>query len=69
MRWSSLRWQITGSMAARRLNWRLNWRLICSVTRRFGRRVDAELVIGQGIVAAIAGIGDDALEHVTDQRS
>jgi hypothetical protein len=31
--------------------------------------VDAELVIGQGIVAAIAGIGDDALEHVADQRS
>jgi hypothetical protein len=31
--------------------------------------VDPELVIGPGIVAAIAGIGDDALEHIADRRS
>ncbi len=31
-------------------------------------RVDLELVIGRGVVAAIAGIGDAAIEHVTDER-
>ena len=35
----------------------------------FAGRVDPAFVIGQGIVTAIAGIGDDALEHVADQRS
>src|SRR5262249_5702561 len=31
-------------------------------------RVDLELVIGWGVVAAIAGIGDAAIEDVADQR-
>ena len=31
-------------------------------------RVDLELVIGRGVVAAIAGIGDAAIEHVADER-
>jgi hypothetical protein len=31
-------------------------------------RVDLKLVIGRGIVAAIAGIGDAAIEHVADER-
>src|SRR5260221_11833641 len=31
-------------------------------------RVDLELVIGRGVVAAIAGIGDPAIEHVADRR-
>ncbi len=30
--------------------------------------VDLELMFGRGVVATIAGIGNDALEHVTDQR-
>jgi len=32
------------------------------------RRVDLELVIGRGVVAAIAGIGDAAIQHVADER-
>jgi hypothetical protein len=56
---------MTGSMAARRLN----SRLICDVTRRLlVARVDFELVIGWGVVAAIAGIGDAAIEDVADER-
>jgi hypothetical protein len=31
--------------------------------------VDLELVIGRGVVAAIAGIGDAAIEHVADERA
>ena len=31
-------------------------------------RVDLELVIGRGVVAAIAGIGDAAIEDVADER-
>src|SRR5882762_8696859 len=31
-------------------------------------RVDLELVIGRGVVAAITGIGDAAIEDVADQR-
>jgi hypothetical protein len=31
-------------------------------------RVDLELVIGRGVVAAIGGIGDAAIEHVADER-
>ena len=31
-------------------------------------RVDLELVIGWGVVAAIAGIGDAAIEDVADER-
>src|SRR5258708_8035033 len=31
-------------------------------------RVDLELVIGWGVVAAIAGIGDAAIEYVADER-
>ena len=31
------------------------------------RGVDPELVIGRGVVAAIAGVGDDALEPVADR--
>ena len=31
-------------------------------------RVDLELVIGWGVVAAIAGIGDAAMEDVADER-
>jgi hypothetical protein len=31
-------------------------------------RVDLELVIGRGVVAAIAGIGDAAIQHVADER-
>jgi hypothetical protein len=31
-------------------------------------RVDLELVIGWGVVAAIAGIGDAAMENVADER-
>src|SRR5262244_721852 len=65
MRWCSLRWPMTGSMAARRLK----SRLICGVTRRFlAGRVDFELVIERGVVAAIAGIGDTAIENVADER-
>src|SRR5262249_28055550 len=30
--------------------------------------VDLELVIGRGVVAAIAGIGDAAIEDVADER-
>ena len=57
---------MTGSMAARRLN----SRLICGVTRALlAARVDLELVIGWGVVAAIAGIGDAAMEDVADERS
>jgi hypothetical protein len=44
---------MTGSMAAHRLN----SRLICGVTRALlAARVDLELVIGWGVVAAIAGL-------------
>src|SRR5262249_8026323 len=32
-------------------------------------RVDLELVIGRGVVATIAGIGDTAIEDVADERS
>jgi hypothetical protein len=31
-------------------------------------RVDLELVIGRGVVAAVAGIGDAAIEDVADER-
>src|SRR5262249_36543539 len=31
-------------------------------------RVDLELVIGRGVVATIAGIGDTAIEDVADER-
>ena len=31
-------------------------------------RVDLELLIGWGVVAAIAGIGDAAIEDVVDER-
>jgi hypothetical protein len=31
-------------------------------------RVDLELVIGWGVVAAIASVGDAAIEHVADER-
>src|SRR5262249_40515232 len=31
-------------------------------------RVDLELMIGRGVVAAIAGVGDAAVEHVADER-
>ena len=31
-------------------------------------RVDLELVIGRGVVTAIAGIGDAAIEDVADER-
>ena len=30
--------------------------------------IDLELVIRRGVVAAIAGIGDDAVEHIADER-
>ena len=40
----------------------LNSRLIGGVMRRFWLVLDLELVIGRGIVAAIAGIGDEAIE-------
>jgi hypothetical protein len=30
--------------------------------------VDPELVLGRGVVAAIAGISDDAVEHIADGR-
>jgi hypothetical protein len=30
--------------------------------------VDFEAVLGRGVVAAIAGIGDDAIEHIADER-
>ncbi len=30
--------------------------------------VDAELMFGRGVVTAIAGIGNDAFEHIADQR-
>ena len=32
------------------------------------RRVDSEPVLGRGVVAAVSGIGDDAIERVADQR-
>src|SRR6516225_8401354 len=59
MRWCSLRWPMTGSMAAHRLN----SRLICGGTRPLAARVDLELVIGWGVVAAIAGISDAAIKQ------
>ncbi len=53
---------MTGSTADRRRN----SRLICSVTRRFWPDVDPELVVRRRIVAAIAAVGDDALEARAD---
>jgi hypothetical protein len=41
--------------------------LIRGVTRRFIRLIDLEPVIGSGVVAAIAGIGDAAIEDVADE--
>src|SRR5215831_8995459 len=37
-------------------------------TALLAARVDLELVIGWGVVAAIAGIGDAAIEDVADER-
>jgi hypothetical protein len=50
---------MTGSMAARRL--RRHAPLLA-------RGVDPELVIGRGVVAAVAGVGEDALQPVADER-
>ncbi len=50
---------MTGSIAARRLK---------RDAALLAGRVDLELVIGRGVVAAIAGIGDAAIEHVADER-
>ena len=61
MRWSSLRWPITGSIAERRRN----SRLICSVIFRLAGDIDAA---GRSVVAAIAGVGEGAVERVADQR-
>jgi hypothetical protein len=41
--------------------------LVRGVTRRFIRLIDLEPVIGSGVVAAIAGIGDAAIEDVADE--
>ena len=30
--------------------------------------IDPEPVFGRGVVAAIAGVGDDAVEHVAEER-
>jgi hypothetical protein len=50
-----------GSMAARRPN----SRLICGVRALLAARVDLELVIGGGVVAAIAGIGDTGVGAIS----
>ena len=65
MRCSALRWPITGSIAERRLISRLI--CVCDAPLLAGG-VDPELVLGRGVVAAIAGIGDDAVELVADER-
>src|SRR6266511_3817300 len=46
MRWCSLRWPMTGSMAARRLNSRLICRVTPQIKREFKRRAAIEPVIG-----------------------
>ena len=56
---------MTGSMAARRLNFALDLRRDAAL---LAARVDLELVFGRSVVAAIAGIGDAAIKHVADER-
>jgi len=56
---------VTGSMEPRRLN----SRLICGVTALSGRGVNLELVVRAGRCAAIAGIGNAAIEHLADDAS
>ena len=41
-------------------------RLMASVTRSLARDIDLELVVGRGVVAAIAAVGDDAGEARAD---
>jgi hypothetical protein len=62
-RWCSLRWLMTGSMAGPPFK----SRLICGVRRHFTGRVDLELGIGCGVVAAMARIGDTVIEDVPDE--
>jgi hypothetical protein len=59
MRWSSLRWPIAGSMAARRVAFDL-----LGDAGSLAGGVDLELVRGRGAVAAVADIGYDAIERV-----
>src|SRR5581483_6919786 len=72
MRWSSLRWPMTGSIAARRLK----SRLICSVTRRFWPAVSADIVVrnrgpvrGHYRPSAIEVIFEDRVDRAVGARA
>ena len=45
-----------------------NSRLICGVTRLLTCGENSELIIGRRVVAAMSGIGDDAIERLADKR-
>jgi hypothetical protein len=63
MRWCSLRWP--------RLDGGASFELALDLRRDaalLAGGVDLELVIGRGVVAAIAGVGDAAIEDVADER-
>src|ERR687898_217581 len=64
MRCSLLRWPMTGSTAARRRK----ARLIAVESPRFPRHVDPEPALLRGMMALVAGIGDDPGELGSNRR-
>jgi len=70
-RWWRRRWRGRGNCApcgdiAWDGRWRAQWRHAVWTRAWSAAWVDLELVIGRGVVAAIAGIGDAAIEDVAD---